>query len=53
MHTNRKFDAHDPDRYLVLFITTRSKQRLQYILDVAAEVMTQPQRRVFVGLRAQ
>ena len=44
-----KYDAHDPERYLVLFITTRSEQRLQYILDVAAEVMTQPQRRVFVG----
>ena len=44
-----QFDAHNPERYLVLFITTRSEQRLQYILDVAAEVMTQPQRRVFVG----
>lgn len=44
-----QFDAHDPDRYLVLFISTRSQQRLQYVLDIAAEVMSQPQRRVFVG----
>ena len=44
-----QFAAHDPDRYLVLFITTRSKLRLKYILDVAADVMKQPQRRVFVG----
>ena len=44
-----RFGAHDPDRYLVLFITTRSEQRLNYILDVASEVMKQPQRRVFVG----
>ena len=34
---------------MVLFITTRSKLRLKYILDVAADVMKQPQRRVFVG----
>jgi hypothetical protein len=45
-----KYDKFDPDRYLVLFITTRSENRLQYILDVAAEVMSQPQRRVFVGV---
>ena len=44
-----KFDAHDPDRYLVLFITTRSQRRLQYILDVAAEIISQPKRTVFVG----
>ena len=44
-----QFDAHDPDRYLVLFISTRSQRRLQYVLDIAAEVMSQPQRRVFVG----
>lgn len=45
-----KYDKFDPDRYLVLFITTRSENRLQYILDLAAEVMSQPQRRVFVGV---
>lgn len=44
-----QYGAHDPERYLVLFITTRSEQRLQYILDVAAGVMIQRQRRVFVG----
>lgn len=48
-----KFSAHDPQRYLVLFITTRSEQRLQHILEVAANVMRQPQRRVFVGCDLQ
>ncbi len=52
----RGYDAHqsqfgkfDPDRYLVLFITTRSKRRLQHILDLARMLMKQPQRTVFVG----
>lgn len=45
-----KYDKFDPDRYLVLFITTRSEQRLQYILNVAAEVMSQPGRTVFAGV---
>ena len=44
-----KFDKFDPNRYLVLFITTRSEQRLQNILRLATEVMQQPQRTVFVG----
>ena len=48
-----QFEAHDPNRYLVLFITTRSALRLRYIMDVAANVMTQPQRRVFVGCELQ
>ena len=52
----RGYDAHqsqfgkfDADRYLVLFITTRSTRRLQHILDLAGLVMKQPQRTVFVG----
>ena len=48
-----QFEAHDPERYLVLFITTRSEMRLKYILDVAAEIMKQPERRVFVGCELQ
>lgn len=48
-----QYGAHDPSRYLVLFITTRSELRLRYILDVAAEVMKQPKRRVFVGCEIQ
>lgn len=43
------FDAHDPNRYLVVFVTTRSETRLKNILTAAANVMLQPQRRVFVG----
>lgn len=44
-----KYDKFDPNRYLVIFITTRSELRLQHILQTAGEVMTQPQRRVFLG----
>jgi hypothetical protein len=44
-----RFSANDPDRYLVLFITTRGSQRLQHMLDLAGSVMTNPQRTVFVG----
>lgn len=45
-----KYDKFDPNRYLVLFITTRSELRLQHILQTAGEVMVQPQRRVFLGV---
>ena len=44
-----KYDKFDSDRYLALFITTRSKKRLDYIMELAAEVLLQPNRRVFVG----
>jgi hypothetical protein len=45
-----QFDALDPNRYLVLFVTTRSKERLEHILDLAGTVMRNPQRTVFVGV---
>jgi hypothetical protein len=45
-----QFDAHDPDRYLVVFVTTRSELRVQNILGVAGRVMAQPKRCVFVGV---
>ena len=44
-----QFEALDPQRYLVLFVTTRSQQRLQHILDVATLVMQNQQRTVFIG----
>lgn len=44
-----QFEALDPERYLVLFVTTRSQQRLKHILDLAAMVMQNPQRTVFIG----
>jgi len=44
-----EFDALDPQRYLVLFITTRSRDRLDHILDLAKDVMENPDRTVFVG----
>ncbi|MBC8113354.1 MAG: hypothetical protein H7062_03175, partial [Candidatus Saccharimonas sp.] len=40
----------DPQRYLVLFVTTRSRDRLTHILDLAGQVMRNPQRTVFVGV---
>ena len=46
---NAQFDAHDPERYLVLFITTRSQQRVTSILNAAAAVTTQPGRTVFLA----
>jgi hypothetical protein len=46
----RQFAALDPQRYLVLFVTTRSAARLQHILDLAALIMENPQRTVFVGI---
>lgn len=45
-----QFDALDPARYMVLFVTTRSQARLQHILDLAALVQSNPQRTVFVGV---
>ncbi len=52
----RAYDAHqsqfatfDADRYLVLLVTTRSKQRLDNMLNLASSIMQQPQRTVFMG----
>jgi len=44
-----QFAANDPNRYLVLFITTRSDQRLQHILTLADQLMANRERTVFVG----
>jgi hypothetical protein len=48
-----RYKAHDSGRYLVLFITTRSKQRLKYVMEMADEVMSQKSRRVFLGCSLQ
>ncbi|MEZ6055473.1 MAG: replication-relaxation family protein [Planctomycetaceae bacterium] len=45
-----QFAANDPHRYLVLFITTRSDQRLQHILALADQLMQNRERTVFVGV---
>ncbi|TWT51716.1 hypothetical protein KOR42_34030 [Thalassoglobus neptunius] len=52
----RGYDAHqsqfassDRQRYLVLFVTTRSSERTKRILDLAALVMQNPQRTVFLA----
>ena len=44
-----QFDKFHPDRYLVLIVSTRSKVRLEHILSLAASVMHQPLRTVFLG----
>ena len=44
-----KFSAHDPNRYVVLFITTRSSKRLRYVFETAAEIMASNRRTVFTG----
>jgi hypothetical protein len=44
-----QFAADDADRYLVLFLTTRSPYRLQTILSLADALMQNRQRTVFVG----
>lgn len=52
----RAYDAHqsqftkfDPNRYLVLIVTTRCMFRVQHILQLASSVMRHPGRTVFVG----
>lgn len=44
-----QFDKFHPDRYLVLIVSTRSKVRIDHILSLAATVMQQPLRTVFLG----
>ena len=44
-----RFSAHDPERYLVLFITTRSEQRLDYVFKTTEEIAAKNSRRVVVG----
>ncbi|MEZ5942496.1 MAG: hypothetical protein R3C18_13970 [Planctomycetaceae bacterium] len=44
-----QFAANDPQRYLVLFVTTRSRSRLDRILQLADMLLTNRQRTVFVG----
>lgn len=44
-----QFDARDPQRYVAVFVTTRSAARLDNIMRAAREVMSNPQRTVFLG----
>lgn len=46
---NARFDARDPARPLVLFVTTRSSVRIDNILSAAEAVMANPKRTVFVA----
>lgn len=50
---NIQFPAHDPQRYIVLFVTTRSQRRLDHILQAANDVTQQPGRTVFTGCTLQ
>lgn len=52
----RGYDAHqsrykrdDPDRYLVLFVTTRSEARLQHVLTACNALIRNPDRTLFMG----
>lgn len=44
-----RFDALDPLRPVVLFITTRSSERTRHILDAARQSMNNPNRTVFLA----
>lgn len=44
-----QFNANDSQRYIVVFIATQSTTRAERILALASEVMTNPQRTVFIG----
>jgi hypothetical protein len=44
-----QFDALDPLRPVVLFITTRSSERTRHILDAARQTMRNPNRTVFLA----
>jgi hypothetical protein len=46
----RALESYDPSRYVVVFVTTRSQARLQGILDAARRLVSNPQRRLFVGI---
>lgn len=48
-----RLDAFSPQRYVVLFVTTRSGERLRHMLSAARELMHNPQRRVFLGVCLQ
>lgn len=44
------FEAFSPDRYVVLFVTTRSRDRLDHMLQTAWSLTSNRQRRVFLGV---
>lgn len=46
---NSQFAVNDSERYVVIFLTTRSQLRIRNILTLADSVMTNRQRTVFVG----
>ena len=48
-----RFDSLDPQRYVVLFVMTRSSDRLQHIMQAVRQVMANPQRTVFLGTELQ
>ncbi len=46
---NTMLGPHDPERYIAVFVTTRSQQRLKNIMDTANCVMPRPNRTGFIG----
>ena len=49
----QRFTSGDRSRYLVVFVTTRSAERLRHILDLAGMVMQNPDRMFFLGCSFQ
>ena len=46
---SQSFGAFDPQRYVVLFVTTRCGQRLKHIMSAADNLMSNRQRTLFLG----
>lgn len=44
-----QYSVHDPNRYLVVFLTTKSESRLNNILNLAAITLKNPDRRVVLA----
>lgn len=44
-----RYGVHDRGRYLVLFVTTRTQERVDHILNTARAVMSNAQRTVFLA----
>ena len=46
---SRGLDAFDSKRYVVLFVTTRSTERLKHMMAAASVLVKNPNRRLFLG----
>ena len=51
--SQRSLKAFDPDRFVVLFVTTRGRVRVQHILETAATVVSNPERKLVCAIDLQ